>query len=182
MSDDISTYCQRRGLAAAFTLCALSSLTLLANHPSGSPGSFADLIKDEAAHQVIDGVVHGGFVVTLVALVICFVLLSRFLGLAKTPVVIGLVCFCVGCGALIASMVLDGFATPTIAVRFAAQASMADVGKFLDQYQASLAGGPRPGNLYRLRIGDTALPREELSNIVRQMAQEKIVEFVATAQ
>jgi hypothetical protein len=119
MSDDISTYCQRRGLAAAFTLCALSGLTLLANHPSGSPGSFADLIKDEAAHQVIDGVVHGGFVVTLVALVICFVLLSRFLGLAKTPVVIGLVCFCVGCGALIASMVLDGFATPTIAVRFA---------------------------------------------------------------
>jgi hypothetical protein len=118
MSDDISTYCQRRGLAAAFTLCALSSLTLLANHPSGSPGSFADLIKDEAAHQVIDGVVHGGFVVTLVALVICFVLLSRFLGLAKTPVVIGLVCFCVGASAIIASMVLDGFATPAIAVRF----------------------------------------------------------------
>lgn len=33
--------------------------------------------------------------------------------------VIGLVCFCVGCGALIASMLLDGFATPAIAVRFA---------------------------------------------------------------
>ena len=117
MTDDNSS--QRRGLAAAFTLCALASLTLLANHPSGSPGSFADLIKDEAAHRVIDGVVHGGFVVTLVALIICFVLLSRFLGLAKPLVVIGLVCFCVGCGALIASMLLDGFAIPAIAVRFA---------------------------------------------------------------
>jgi hypothetical protein len=119
MTDEISIDHQRRGLAAAFTACALTSLTLLANHPSGSPGSFADLIKDEAAHQVIDGVVHGGFVITLVALIICFVLLSRFLGSAKPSVVIGLVCFCVGCSALIASMVLDGFATPAIAARFA---------------------------------------------------------------
>jgi hypothetical protein len=117
MTDEISS--QRRGLAAAFTVCALASLTLLANHPGGHPGSFADLIKDEAAHRVIDGVVHGGFVVTSVALIICFVLWSRLLGLAKPPVVIGLVCFCVGCGALIASMVLDGFATPAIAARFA---------------------------------------------------------------
>src|ERR1700721_774516 len=70
MTDDISK--QRRGLAAAFLVCALASLTLLANHPGGNPGSFADLIKDEAAHQVIDGVVHGGFVITLGALIICF--------------------------------------------------------------------------------------------------------------
>lgn len=117
MTDDI--FKERRCLAAAFSLCALASLTLLASHPSGSPGRFADLVRDEAAHQVIDGVVHGSFVVTLVALIICFVLWSRFVGLAKPPVVIGLVCFCVGCGALIASMVLDGFATPAIAVRFA---------------------------------------------------------------
>ena len=117
MTDAISS--QRRGLPAAFLVCSLASLALLANHPGGNPGSFADLIKDEAAHQVVDGVVHGGFVITLVALIICFVLLSRLLGLAKNSVVIGLVCFCAGCGALIASMVLDGFATPAIAVRFA---------------------------------------------------------------
>jgi hypothetical protein len=118
MTDGISTQRQRRGLAAAFTVCALASLMLLANHPGGHPGSFADLIKDEAAHQVIDGVVHGGFVITLVALIICFVSLSRLLGLAKSSVIIGLVCFCVGCSALIASMLLDGFVTPAIAVRF----------------------------------------------------------------
>jgi len=116
MTDDTSK--QRRGLAAAFLVCALASLTLLANHPGGSPGSFADLIKDEAAHQVIDGVVHGGFVITLVALTICFVFLSRLLGSARTSVIIGLVCFCAGCAALTASMMLDGFATPAIAVRF----------------------------------------------------------------
>jgi hypothetical protein len=118
LADEISTYRERGGLAAAFALCALVSLTMLANHPKGAAGSLAVLIKDEAAHQAIDGVVHGGFGVTLVALIICFVLLSRILGLAKTPVVIGLVCFCTGCSALITSMVLDGFATPAIAVRF----------------------------------------------------------------
>jgi hypothetical protein len=119
MTDDVSTHRQRRGLAAAFTLCALASLTLLANHPNGSPGSFADLLKDEASHRVIDAVVHGGFSITLLALIICLVFLSRFLGSARTSVVIGLVCFSAGCGALIASMVLDGFAAPAIAARFA---------------------------------------------------------------
>jgi hypothetical protein len=69
-----------------------------------------------------------------------------------------------------------------VAVRFASQASMADVGKFLDAYEASLAGGPRPGSMYRLRIGDTALPPDELSKIVRRMAQEKVIEFSAAVQ
>ena len=119
MVDNISSQRERRGLAAAFTLCALASLTLLAIHPGGGTGSFAALIKDEAAHQTIDGVVHGGFGVTLVALIICSVFLSRFLGSARTLVVIGLVCFCIGCSALLASMTLDGFAAPAIAARFA---------------------------------------------------------------
>jgi hypothetical protein len=118
MDCDISTSRERRGLAAAFTLCALASVTLLANHPSGSAGGLAALLKEEATHRVIDGVVHGGFVVTLNALIICFVFLSRFLGVARVPVIVGLVCFCTGCSALIASMILDGFATPAIAAHF----------------------------------------------------------------
>jgi hypothetical protein len=117
MTDEILS--RRRGLAAAFVVCALASLALLANHPNGNPGSFADLIKDEAAHQVVDGVIHGGFVITLAVLMICFVILSRLFGFAKSSVVIGLVCFCTGCCALMASMVLDGFVTPAIAMRFA---------------------------------------------------------------
>jgi uncharacterized protein DUF6894 len=69
-----------------------------------------------------------------------------------------------------------------VAVRFAAEANMTDVSKFLETYQASLAGGPGPGNLYRLSIGDTALPPEELAKIVDRMAQEKIVAFAAAVQ
>ena len=119
MADEISSNRERCSLAAAFALCAVASLTLLANHPRGGTGGLAILIKDEAAHQSIDGVVHGGFGITLVALVVCFVVLSRLLGFAKTPVIIGLVCFCTGCSALMASLALDGFAIPAMAVRFA---------------------------------------------------------------
>jgi hypothetical protein len=69
-----------------------------------------------------------------------------------------------------------------VAVRFASQASMADIGKFLDDYHASLAGGPQPGNLYRLRVGATTLPQGELAGIVGRMGQEKVVEFAAAVQ
>jgi hypothetical protein len=69
-----------------------------------------------------------------------------------------------------------------VAVRFAAQASMADITNFLKAYQASMAGGPQPGNLYRLRIGDTALPPAELAKVVDLMGQEKVVDFAAAVQ
>jgi len=83
----------------------------------------------------------------------------------------------------------DGYQTasapaqgPLVAVRFAPQASMAEVSKFLDTYAASVTGGPRPGNLLRLRIGDTTLPPAELAKILGQMTQEKVVEFAAAVQ
>jgi hypothetical protein len=69
-----------------------------------------------------------------------------------------------------------------VAVRFVPQASMADVTKFLAAYGASLAGGPRLGNLYQLRIADATLPPAELAEIAGRMSQEKVVEFAAVAQ
>jgi hypothetical protein len=69
-----------------------------------------------------------------------------------------------------------------VAVRFAAQASMAEVTEFLKTYQATLADGPRAGNLYRLRIGETTLPPAERTKIVNRIAQEKIVEFAAAVE
>ena len=78
-----------------------------------------------------------------------------------------------------ASAATDG---TLVAVRFAAQASMAEVTDFLKAYQANLADGPRPGNLYRLRIGETTLPPAERTKIVSQIAREKIVEFAAAVE
>ena len=119
MADNLSNYREARGLGTAFALCALATLTLLANHPSGGTHNLSDFVKEEARNQFIDGLVHGGFIVTQGALSVCFLLLSRRLGSDRVPVVIAIVAFLIGGGALMASMILDGFASPAIAVRLA---------------------------------------------------------------
>ncbi|HYM41450.1 MAG TPA: hypothetical protein VET46_01670 [Steroidobacteraceae bacterium] len=119
MAEEISNDRARRRLAGAFALCSLATLTLLASHPGSSARTFADLLREEAHSVRINGLVHGALVVTLAALIVCFVLLSRRLGSGRPLVVGGLIAFCIGCGLMIASMILDGFVTPALAVRFA---------------------------------------------------------------
>jgi hypothetical protein len=127
VTDDQSGGRERRGLAAAFALCALATLTLLAAHPASGTGSLADFLKAEARDQYIDGLVHGGFCITTGVLLVCVVLLSRGLGLARPPVLAGLLAFCIGSAALMASMILDGLVTPAIAVRLAGTQSADDL-------------------------------------------------------
>src|SRR5882724_1051953 len=114
----LPTLSMRYRLAGAFVFCSLATLTLLANHPMPGVHTFADRIRAEAHDQFADGLVHGGFIVTLTVLIVCFVFLSRILGEARVAVVAALVAFCVGSGALMASMLLDGFVLPALAVRF----------------------------------------------------------------
>jgi len=108
----------RYRLAVAFAFCSLATLALLANHPAPGGHTFADLLQAEARNQFADAVVHGGFIVTSSVLIVCFALLSRGLGVERVAVVAGFVAFCVGCGALMGSMILDGFVIPAIAIRF----------------------------------------------------------------
>ena len=103
----------------AYAICAIATLGLLANHPGGGALTFADMLKGEARDQFMDGIVHGGFIMTLSTLIVCFVYLARHLGNSRLPVVIGFVAFCIGAGAIMASMIVDGFATPAVAARFA---------------------------------------------------------------
>jgi hypothetical protein len=112
------TLSARRWLAGAFAFCSLATLTLLANHPAAGGHTIVDLIKTEASNQFSDALVHGGFILTLSALIACFVFLSRGLGMERVCVVVGLVTFSIGCGALMASMLLDGFVIPALAQRF----------------------------------------------------------------
>jgi len=108
----------QRGLAAAFALCALATLVLLASHPAPAAGGLAVLLQAEAHDRLRDALVHGGFIATLSVLIVCFVFLSRRLGGARMPVVAALVMFSLGCELLILSMIIDGFAVPAIATRF----------------------------------------------------------------
>jgi hypothetical protein len=120
----------RYRLAAAFAFCSLATLTLLANHPMPGGGhAFVDIMQAEARDQFADALVHGGFIVTLSVLIVCFALLSRALGMERVAVVAGLVAFCVGCGALMGSMIVDGFVIPAIAVRLSAVGTADGLGK-----------------------------------------------------
>ena len=109
---------RHRWLAVSFALCGTATAALLVNHPSGAAGTFADTLRAEASHQLADALVHGGFIITLCALMVCFTIWSRMLGSQRVAVVVGMVSFCVGCGTLIASMILDGFVSPALAARF----------------------------------------------------------------
>ena len=68
-------------------------------------------------------------------------------------------------------------------IGFTAQASAADVTKFLEAHKAAIVDGPKPGGLYRIRIAQAALPKSDLAAIVKQMQDDtKIVRFVAATE
>jgi anti-sigma-K factor RskA len=61
-------------------------------------------------------------------------------------------------------------------VRFAREASAGEITRFLEDYQATLVDGPKPGGFYRVRIAMKTLAKEELTRIVSRMRQERIVD------
>jgi anti-sigma factor RsiW len=64
-------------------------------------------------------------------------------------------------------------------IRFAPQASAADITKFLESHKISVIGGPSAGGLYRVRIADHPLPRTESDKLMQELQSEKVVAFIA---
>lgn len=67
-------------------------------------------------------------------------------------------------------------------IRFAPQASFDDINKFLEANKLSIVAGPVPGGLYKVRVAETALPKDELARIVKKLQQDKVVGFIAMTQ
>ena len=68
-------------------------------------------------------------------------------------------------------------------VRFAPQASMADVNQFLDSRNAAIVDGPKPGGIYRVRVAQGSVSRQELARLVKEMeAAKTIVSFAAATE
>jgi hypothetical protein len=107
-----------RALAIAFALCGLATVLLLTNHPASAAHDFAGVLREEAGNKLADGIVHGGFIFVLAALITCFALLARRLGPAKTAVVVTTVAFSIGSAALMFSMLVDGLVIPAVAARY----------------------------------------------------------------
>ena len=68
-------------------------------------------------------------------------------------------------------------------VRFAPQASSADITNFLGAHMATLVDGPKAGGLYRIRFAGASVPKDELSRLIRRMQEQtKVVSFIAVAE
>ena len=67
-------------------------------------------------------------------------------------------------------------------IRFAPQASASDITRFLEANKLSVVSGPAPGGLYRVRVAVTGIPKAELARIVKQLQQDKSVDFIATVE
>jgi len=66
-------------------------------------------------------------------------------------------------------------------IRFAPNATAADITKFLEDNKAVVVDGPKAG-MYRIRLAVTGMPKEELARIVKQMQDNKNVSVVAPVQ
>jgi len=68
-------------------------------------------------------------------------------------------------------------------VRFVPQTTADDMNNFLRAYKATVVEGPLKGQLYRIRLSETRLPKEEVGKIIRQMQSESnVVGFVAAKE
>jgi hypothetical protein len=68
-------------------------------------------------------------------------------------------------------------------VRFAPQAAIADINKFLDDRDAAIVDGPKPGGLYRVRVAHGSLSRQQLARTVKELEADKsIVSFAAPSE
>jgi len=62
-------------------------------------------------------------------------------------------------------------------VRFVRQANAGEITDFLQNYQAVVVDGPKPGGLYRVRLAVTALAKEEFGRLLARIRKERVVEF-----
>jgi len=67
-------------------------------------------------------------------------------------------------------------------IRFAPQASFDDINKFLEQNKLMIVSGPVAGGLYKVRVGENTLSKDELGQVVKKLQQDKVVGFIVTTQ
>lgn len=87
---------------AAMAVAAVASIALMMNHPSGPHGG------------AMVGIVHGGMMLALGAMLFGFVAFARARG-PSTPVIAGLIAYAISTGAHFGAATINGFAVPAMA-------------------------------------------------------------------
>ena len=67
-------------------------------------------------------------------------------------------------------------------IRFQPQANAADISKFQESNKLSIADGPSPGGLYRVRVSSSKVSSAELAGIVKTLQENNVVGFIAPTQ
>ncbi len=67
-------------------------------------------------------------------------------------------------------------------IRFAPQASFDDINKFLEANRLSIVAGPIPGGLYKVRVAERALPKDQLDALMNRLGHDKVVGFIVASQ
>lgn len=99
---------------------ALLSVVLVTQHPASGASGLENHLRAEAAAQVGNLVVHGGFILILSANLICYAMLARNLGFASARVLAALILIAIGTGFLSQSMLVEGLVVPSLAAHFVA--------------------------------------------------------------
>ena len=64
-------------------------------------------------------------------------------------------------------------------IRFAPQATMDDINKFLEANHFNVVAGPTGGGLYKVRVAENPLPSGDLGALMQKLQKDKVVGFVA---
>ena len=109
-----------RVVGAVLLATAIATVALLLNHPGESATDFAGVLKEEAANQLANAAVHGGFTIVLAIQLACYAIFSGRLGWQRGPAITGLVFFLIGAALMTASLIVDGLVIPQLAARYVA--------------------------------------------------------------
>jgi hypothetical protein len=67
-------------------------------------------------------------------------------------------------------------------IRFAPQATMDDITKFMEMNKFSVVAGPTAGGLYKVRVRQAALAPDDLNALVKTLQSDKVVGFAAPSR
>jgi hypothetical protein len=67
-------------------------------------------------------------------------------------------------------------------IRFQPQANATDIGKFLENNKLTIADGPAPGGLFRVRLSPSKVSNTDLAGIVKKLQGDSVVGFIAPTE
>lgn len=109
---------------------AVAAVALLMAHPEGGASDFAGMLKQEAADQKQNAIVHGGYLFVLAVQIVCYALFSARLT-ARSLATAGIITFAIGAAFMMGSLLVDGLMMPAIAAKYAGAADKLEYAKSL---------------------------------------------------